>query len=115
MKLSRSKTSLKNLTESIRKLHKTTADGPPRADLSKFLKHSEKYKTVASLLDEKGNVLDLPNVVPQSVTSSEKRISMADVLTDMSLTQGYWDSDLTIEAKAASTRRKARKPDVPGG
>lgn len=74
---------------------------------------------LSKVLTRKGHLVTSPPTSPVSKqakvaeTSQPARPPMADATTDTLLTPSWWDSDRTIEARAASRRRSARKPADP--
>lgn len=97
-----------------RKLIDNTSDSISRDLLFDLLGQTDTaFRAAEALLIKKGNIANLSNFTPTEAYSS-KSIFMTDVFTDMMLIPGYWDSDVVIESKGPSSRKRARKIKVPG-
>lgn len=116
-KLNRTRSILKAAASDAKKLIEKTADVSLKGYLHGLLVQTdEAHQTIDSLLSKKGNVLNLPKFgPPQTEDTSSQKVSTTDASTDMILTPGYWDSATVIESRAASARRRTRKPKVPSG
>lgn len=109
--LNKARSTLKAAATDTRKLIDITSDNISRDRLFSLLGQTDTaFRAIDGLLTKKGNIDNLPNL---EVTPS-KSVSTTDAATDMMLTPGYWDSDATIETRAASIRRRERKTKASG-
>jgi len=110
-----------NLPTALRNVRDARSDPNSKAlNADRMLELIEtSLECLSKVLTRRGHLVTSPPTSPVSKqakvteTSQPARSPMADATTDTLLTPSWWDSDRTIEERAASRRRSARKPADP--